>query len=579
MTAAGATGPLAERAQWALATARLDDFQPLLPAEEEVVARLLSGTYDRLGDGTRPEAPDPSRVIRASFLRFLLLGGQEGCRPHEKGIRITGAWITETLDLEACHVFRDIGLIDCHFEATPILRAAIINRLYLDGSSLPGLEAERLEARGGVYLRGAQVQGEVNIAQSRLGGNLECDGATIRIARGHAIDAAAIELRNLLLRGATLRGGITVAGARISADLDCAGAVIEGVESAAIDATEVENGGSVVLRKAGITGEVRLVAAVIGGDLDVSGAVLAQAGAMALDLSRAQIKGAFFLRGEARIGGALSMTGASIGTIHDEAACWPAHGDLLLNRCRYGAFIAAPVDATSRLDWLSRQAPERWGEDFWPQPYEQLASVFREMGHGEDARSVLIVKEKLQRRARRLRTHNPLWRALLRLNDNFLAVTVRYGRQPLLAFLWLVLFWVTGVAVFGVAEAGGAFKPNSAVVLRSPEWTLCGVTTAEQRLVGAPPQSMSGRAAPGQTQLDCYRAQGEASSYPAFNPWFYSLDTLLPVLDLGQKSFWRPDPNGATGRIAINYFYFQAIVGWALSLLAVAGFSGLVKST
>jgi hypothetical protein len=579
MSGAGAAGPLAERAQWALATARLDDFQPLLPAEEEVVARLLSGNYDRLGDGTRPEAPDPSRVIRASFLRFLMLGGQEGCRPHEKGIRITGAWITQTLDLEACHVFRDIGLIDCHFEATPILRAAIINRLYLDGSSLPGLEAERLEARGGVYLRGAQVKGEVNIAQSRLGGNLECDGATIRTVGGHAIDAAAIELRNLLLRGATLRGGLTVAGARIAADLDCAGAVIEGADSVAIDATEVENGGSVVLRKAQIAGEVRLVASVVGGDLDVSGATLNHRGAMALDLSRTQIKGAFFLRDEARIGGALAMTGASVGTIHDEAACWPAPGDLLLNRCRYGAFIAAPVDAASRIDWLSRQAPERWGEDFWPQPYEQLASVFREMGHGEDARSVLIMKEKLQRRARRARAGNPLWRALLRANDNFLAVTVRYGRQPLLAFLWLTLFWVTGVAVFGVAEAGGAFKPNSAVVLRSPEWTLCGVTAAEQRLVGAPPQPMSGRAAPGQTQLDCYREQGEASSYPAFNPWFYSLDTLLPVLDLGQKSFWRPDPKGITGRVAINYFYFQAIVGWALSLLAVAGFSGLVKST
>jgi len=578
MTGAGAAGPLAERAQWALATARLDDFQPLLPAEEEVVARLLSGTYDRLGDGSRPETPDPSRVVRAAFLRFLMLGGEVGCRPHEKGIRITGAWITGTLDLEACHVFRDIGLIDCHFEATPILRAAIINRLFLDGSALPGLEAERLEARGGVYLRGAQVQGEIAIAQSRLGGNLECDGATIRVARGHAIDADAIELRNLLLRGATLRGGLTIAGARISADLDCAGTVIEGADSVAIDATEVENGGSIVLRKAAIDGEVRLVAAVIGGDLDVSGATLDHRGQMALDISRAAVKGAFFLRGEARIGGALSMTGASIGTIHDEAACWPAPGDLLLNRCRYGAFIAAPVDATSRLDWLSRQAPERWGEDFWPQPYEQLAAVFREMGHGEDARSVLIVKERLQRRARRKRARNPLWRMALTLTDGFLAATLVYGRQPLLAFLWLVLFWLVGVGIFGLAEARGAFKPNSAVVLRSPEWTLCGVQSTQQRLLGAPPQPAAGRAAPGQTQLACYREQGEASSYPEFNPWFYSLDTLLPVLDLGQKSFWRPDPDGRSGTVAINYFYFQAIVGWALSLLAVAGFSGLVKS-
>jgi hypothetical protein len=50
------------------------------------------------------------------------------------------------------------------------------------------------------------------------------------------------------------------------------------------------------------------------------------------------------------------------------------------------------------------------------------------------------------------------------------------------------------------------------------------------------------------------------------------------VLDRGQKAFWRPNPVGRHGRVAISYFYLQAIVGWALSLLAVAGFSGLVKS-
>jgi hypothetical protein len=70
-----------------------------------------------------------------------------------------------------------------------------------------------------------------------------------------------------------------------------------------------------------------------------------------------------------------------------------------LNRCRYEAFIDGPVDTRGRLEWLSRQTPERWGEDFWPQPYEQLAAVFRDMGHNEDARAVLIAKERLQRQA------------------------------------------------------------------------------------------------------------------------------------------------------------------------------------
>lgn len=568
----------AEAAVWAASTVRLDDFRPLLPAEEEIVAKLQSGSFDRLGNGALPAEPDPARIVRASFLRFLMLGGEAGCRPHEKGVLVHGAWISEVLDLEACRIFRDIGLNDCHFEAAPILRAAIINRLFLDGSRLPGLQAERLEARGGIYLRGADVEGGINLDQARLGGNLECDGATIRNRSGYALLGRSLEVRNVLLRGATLRGGVNLAGAVLAADLDAAGATIPAIERTAVDATEITCHGGVVLRSAHVTGEVRLIGSVIAGDLDCSGTLVDHAGDTALDASRAVIKGAFFLRHDARLDGTLALTGASIGTIHDEAASWPKPGELLLNRCRYGAFIDGPVDAESRLDWLARQTPARWGEDFWPQPYEQLAAVFREMGHGEDASSVLVIKERLQRRARRARTESPVWRALLFLADGILGITLGYGRRPLFALVWLVAFWLAGVAIFAYAEGRGAVMPNSAVVLRAPEWTLCGIGAGEQRpLVASGPSQ--GLAAPGQTQLDCFRHRWEASSYPAFSPWMYSLDTLLPVLDMGQRSFWRPNPTKPGGRVAISYFYFQSIVGWALSLLAVAGFSGLVKSS
>lgn len=560
----------------------LTDFQPLLTAEEDVVARLLSGAVDKLGDGSRPVEPDPSRVVRAAFLRFLLLGGEDGCRPHEKGIRISGAWITGVLDLEACLIPRDMGLTNCHFEATPVLRAAIINRLFLDGSSLPGLEAERMEARGGVYLRGAQVIGEVRILESRLGGNLECNGALIRAVKGYAVNAEAIEARSILARGSVLDGGINLSGAKLVADFDCTEAEIsqtDGVANPAITAPDMENRGGIILRRAQINGETSFVASRIEGDLDCTDAVLNNPGKNALDISRMEVRGAFFLDGDAKPNGALVLTGASIGTIHDKESCWPQKGDLLLNRCRYGGFINSPVDARSRLDWLSRQTPERWGEDFWPQPHEQLASVFREMGHYDDARTVLIVKERLQRRARRARASNPIWRAILRVQDFVLAVTVAYGRQPLLAFVWLCLFWGLGVAVYANADRLGALKPNNAVVLRAPEWTLCGVDRSEQRYLPVTQQYANGRAKAGQTQLACFREQWEVSSYPEFNAWMYSLDALLPVIEIGQKAFWRPDPPKPGGFLAINYFYFQSVVGWALSLLAIAGFSGLVKSS
>ncbi len=558
----------------------LSDFHPLLPAEAEVIAHLSSGNFDRLGDGARPEAAEPDRVVRAAFLRFLLLGGEEGYRPHEKGIRLRGAWITGILDLEACHVSRDIGLNNCHFEATPVLRAAIINRLFLNGSLLPGLEAERLEARGGIYLMGAKIASRVVLAQSSLGGNLECDGAAIDTQKGYAIDMSGLHVRSVLARNTSLHGGMDLSGAKLLDDFDCSAAKVSSNEGfLAIDASSIEVRGSVVFRRAEVNGEFRLVASQIDSDLDCSDATFSNPGEIALDMSRTIVKGAFFLKGEARTDGVLAMTGASIGTIHDSQACWPRTGDLLLNRCLYSAFIDSPVDAESRLDWLTRQTPHRWGEDFWPQPYEQLAHVFRDMGHAEDARAVLIVKERLQRHARRSRASNPLWRIVLALTDGILGLTVAYGRQPLLALVWLWLFWAAGVGIFWNAERVGAFKPNSAVVLRSPEWTLCRVDVEQQRFLLANRQMVNGLARDGQTQLSCFKEQFEASSYPEFNAWMYSLDALLPVLELDQKAFWRPDPAKEGGGFSIAYFYLQSVIGWTLSLLAVAGFSGLVKSS
>lgn len=577
--AAGETDVIGEYFPWSLPSGSLADFQPLLPAEAEVVAHLSSGDFDRVGDGSLPVADDPARCVRAPFLRFLILGGDENSRPHEKGIRLSGAWITGALDLEACRTFRDIGLKDCRFDAVPVLRSAIINRVFLDGSSLPGLQAERLEVRGGLYLRGAKVTGEINLVSSRLGGNVECDGASIEVPHGGvAFWAESIEARSILFRGAEIHGGINLSGADIRADLDLAGAIVARQGEVALNVAALEAAGSVALRSARVEGEVRLVGSRIGADLDCTACVVSNPGKTALDMSRTSIAGAFFLRRGAGVEGLLDMSGASIGTIHDDPACWPAKGDLALNRCQYGAFIDGPARARERLDWLSRQTPERWKEDFWPQPYEHLANVFLHMGHDEDARAVLIVKERLQRKARRQRASNVAilwWR---RVVDWILAVSIAYGRRPLQAFVWLILFWLLGVGIFWFGERQSTFKPNSAVVLRSPEWNLCGIPTSEKRFLASTQAMAYGRAKEGQTQLNCFREQWEASSYPELYPAMYSLDTLLPVLDMDQKSYWRPDPSKPYGRFVLAYFYFQSVIGWALSLLAVAGFSGLVKS-
>ena len=555
------------------------DFQPLHAAEAKVVAGLGSGDFNRIGNGLCPEGNDPARTVRAELLRLLILGDGDDLHLHEKGLRLSGAEVTGILDLEGCRIPRDIALTDCRFDASPVLRSAIIDNLFLDGSALPGLQADRLEARGALSICGATVTGEIRLRGARIGGNIEADGATITSPDGIAVDADGLEARGgFLLRGANVRGGINLSGVRLGGDVNAVGARIERPGEVVLNGDGIAARGDLALRGATIAGEVRLLGAHFGGDIDCTSATFAQPGGYALRLNRARIDGAFFLRQGASTLGTLDLTATEIGAIDDEEPCWPQKGDLRLNRCRYGAFIGGPIDATSRLSWLARQVSERWEEEFWPQPYEQLATVLREMGHDEEARAVLIVKERLQRRARRSRAKNPALRAALAVNDGLLAVTVRYGRQPLLALLWLILFWAIGVVVFDLAERNSALKPNSAVVLRSLEWTMCGLEQTDSRYMPSSGQVMAGRASTGQTQLSCFLSQPEASSYPEFNPWMYSLDALLPVMEIGQKQYWRPDPSKPTGTLTLNYYYFLSVIGWALSLLAVAGFSGLVKS-
>jgi len=334
----------------------LASFQPLHAAEAKVVAGLSSGDLNRIGDGLRPEWDDPARTVRAELVRFLILGSGGDFRLHEKGLRLNGARVIGTLDLEGCRIPRDIALTDCRFDASPVLRSAVIDNLFLDGSALPGLQADRLEARGGLSICGAEVTGSIRLRGGRIGGNIEADGATIAAPDGVAIDADGLEAQGgILLRGADVRGGINLSGARVGGDVNAAGARIERPGDVALNGDGIAARGDMALRGATIAGEVSLLGAHFGGDIDCTSATLAQPGGYALRLNRARIDGAFFLRQGASILGTLDLTATIIGAIYDERACWPPKGELLLNRCQYGAFIGGPVDAAGLIGWRARR--------------------------------------------------------------------------------------------------------------------------------------------------------------------------------------------------------------------------------
>ncbi|WP_340109082.1 hypothetical protein [Pikeienuella sp. HZG-20] len=513
---------------------KLVDFGELTPAEQKVLDELDSGEATILGDGERPEAgAGPDRRIRPAFLRWCALGAGEGRRVHEAGLRVEGALIANGeaasragwkphLDLDGCSLGHDLVLVACRFIEAPRLRSTSLQNLILNESALPGLLADRLHAKGSVFMRRVETVGDVRLL-----------------------------------------------GAEIGVDLDFTSAKLSGAKRAALYADGLHAEGGILLGKAETAGEVRLVGVKIGGDLVCEGAKLSNPDGHALNAGGAQVTGVFFLRREAEIEGALDLTGAQFGAINDDPSCWPAPGELSLNRCRYGAFTGGGIDAPTRICWLGLQDPARYSQNFWPQPWEHCAQVLREMGHAEDARAVLIDKERLQRAARR-RKIGARWRRWPRfVIDKILDATVRFGHQPLRAFWLLFLLWVLGVATFSAASHAGAMKPNNADILRAPEWVGC----AES----APPWMDRG-GSERVSQLDCFLRQPEAQGFPAFNALIYSADVLFPLVDIEQQSYWTPNEDMAVGMIAKGMMYFYIILGWALSLLAVAGFSGLVKS-
>ena len=556
----------------------LDEFGELTAPEKGLLAALGGGRYHQCGSGDLPEAGDAAREIRAGFIRLVLLGGPDMPRLHEKGLWLRGAWVSGALDLEGCRDLRGLSLADCRFERPLILRSAAIDSLLLDGSVLPGLAAERLQVRAGIHLRAAVIDGAIDLRGAQVDGDLVLDGSSVTEPGAVAFDAAYIVTRgDLTLRGSRIRGSIKASGARISGDFCLVGTAVAKEEGIAVIGSGVKIAGDLDLRQTRISGECGFIGARVAGDVMLDGGSFETPGGIALTLNRAVVEGAFFLRDGVRINGALSLNGTQLGTIVDEPESWPKSGDLLLNRLRYGGFVGSPVDARTRLDWLSRQAPERWGEDFWPQPYEQLSSVLDEMGHRDVARRIGFEKERLQRRTQRARARQP-WRTVLRAKDALLLVTVGYGLHPLLALVWLGLLWLVGVGLMGAVQAEGQLRPNAAVFLRSPEWVLCGAPSSEEVYLPSGDTRRRGLAAAGQSQLACFLEQPEVRSFPKFNKWVYSLEAVLPGLDAGQRTYWAPETRFRLGYVAKRFEYVQRLVGLGLGVLALAGFSGLVRS-
>lgn len=593
----------------------LAEFTPLAPAEQTLLETCRTSEFACIAD-ERPNEITNDNSIRAAFLCFLALGGDEFAPVHSRGIQLRGAWIDGDIDLIGCRISVPLVLQNCAIAGLLALMNADLHSLTLDGSKVQGIEGSGLRCRAFILLRaGFHTTAGVRMIAAHIGDNLECDNGRFDGVDGVALYCDLIEIGgSVFLRdGFHAAGDVRLLDARIRGNLECDNALFE--------------------KPSEKTGEYSLE--------------------YSLSCNRAQIEGALHFRGlqkpDERNAGIISFLATHVGTLTDDNASWGSASAIILDGFRYDRIAGVPRrdkahkrssdeapsrDAKTRVAWLDRQLPHHLKQDFRPQPWQQLARVLMEMGHEEDAKTVLVEMRKRQRGGR-WKYRNTWWKQawwfVITRFDWVLGLLVAYGYRPHRAMWSLLGLWLAGGLIYlGVAYAGimaptdahfyldnripaeckvdwigyaGPRLPNSDQIAKAPDDVLRArlqeqiFADADRRRDEAKRVELDG-AQDWTWKSICDRAV--PSEYSVFQPFVYSIDIMLPFLELRQEHDFAPrilDDKGNVirplfalpswlpligGTWGLGYLvrvweWFEIFFGWTLTILIAASVSGIIK--
>ena len=252
----------------------------------------------------------PARTIRADVLTHLLTEVAAAERP--RSVRLAGARIAGTLDLEAARLPCPVLLSGCWFEEPVNLAEASVPALRLPGCHLPGLRAAQMTVDGNLELNdGFTAGGEVNLLGAHISGHLVCSGATLASRERPALNGRRITVGQSMICNArfTAFGEVRLRGAHILGDLDFSGANLVNPDGRALSAGRLAVDQDLICRP-GFTarGEILLIGAHVGGDLDMGGAALANANGPAVYAKRLSVGQSMFCRAGFSASGEVRLT-------------------------------------------------------------------------------------------------------------------------------------------------------------------------------------------------------------------------------------------------------------------------------
>jgi hypothetical protein len=383
---------------------------------------------------------------------------------------------TEALSTVRLDVSGDMTCANMIAEGTVNISGANIGgslslaKVKINGGTASSLVATSLNVSGDFFCIGMSTEGKVGFGNVNVGGSLLLSNSTMDGKGQESILGIGLKVADKMLCDGHLRasGTFNLGSAEIGSTLSLSGAYIDGKGETALNAGRIKVGQSMLCINGFIAkGKVELGFANIVDNLSFQGSSIDNGSAEALSGFALTVEGYLTLI-KMSVKGTISLIDARIDHIRDDKESWPEC--LQINGLSYDSITNMP--AKDRLIWLGRSS------DYYPQPFEQLASYYRQLGSDREARHILLAKQRIARRQR------PWVRRGWGLLQDAL---VGYGYAPGRALL-----------ILAVAFLGG--------------WLLF---RSEQ-----PPPPI------------------DPATHPVFNAAIYTLDVMVPVGGIGDASDW-----------------------------------------
>lgn len=164
-----------------------------------------------------------TRTVRADLLRYLITGGCDGCKVHDLGVQLKGAYVLGLLDLNYAQAKGATRLGNCHFEQIIVAQYCRFSVLSLEGSNLQnGMNAQGAETVGSVHLRNmVSAEGGVALNSAKIGGQLACENAQFFVDKGTALQLHNIQVAEFYWRDiASITGRLDLSGAHFDTLVD-----------------------------------------------------------------------------------------------------------------------------------------------------------------------------------------------------------------------------------------------------------------------------------------------------------------------------------------------------------------------